>query len=456
MWILPKTLTQSNGSLATVETISDLNECSRICASSLLVRSKSSPSKTFLRRWKQDTWRRLPFGRIAKPSLGNHSLIERIFSSRPILASHLAQPANGKAPTTSGTYGHTFTDGYYAPDLFSSSLRTSKDTYRWDSPQSSAIWKKEVTRRRGEYSARLKSGRLIKERESSSWPTSSARDWKDSAQIHAKIRRDGKSRMDTLGRVVCDLENVDWRTPTAEALGTGEHMNSAKLKLGARVYNKNGKLMAIDLNRQVEILRRQSSQEDQPNWGTPNTMDYMEPRSPEAMKRMLEHGHRKNRKWSSNVREQVVWQEHFGQADQASRSTNGSRLESWATPQAHDAQGPKTPEQIAAMRAKGHGVKNLNEQAAWPTVTSSDYRTPPTNSGTNGQAIMPSSEHALPKVAGGKLNPRWVETLMGLPVGWVMPTCANPVPIEPTNCDCSATELSRPRLNEPSEFSLAS
>lgn len=400
MWILPKTLTQSNGSLATVETISDLNECSRICASSLLVRSKSSPSKTFLRRWKQDTWRRLPFGRIAKPSLGNHSLIERIFSSRPILASHLAQPANGKAPTTSGTYGHTFTDGYYAPDLFSSSLRTSKDTYRWDSPQSSAIWKKEVTRRRGEYSARLKSARLIKERESSSWPTSSARDWKDSAQIHAKIRKDGKSRMDTLGRVVCEIEN--WTTPTPwqqeESL---ESWEARKAKNKAKGYNGNGQGTPLDM--QVKIL---------------------------------------------------------GHQDQESRNTNGSRPESWATPQAHDAQGPKTPEQIAAMRAKGHGVKNLNEQVTWPTPSAScDQGGPSGLAGGSGNraklnAMLPEAEA---KAMGcGKLNPRWVETLMGLPVGWVMPTCANPVPIEPTNCDCSATELSRPRLNEPSEFSLAS
>jgi hypothetical protein len=26
-----------------------------------------------------------------------------------------------------------------------------------------------------------------------------------------------------------------------------------------------------------------------------------------------------------------------------------------------------------------------------------------------------------------KLNPRWVETLMGLPIGWVMPSCVNPI-----------------------------
>jgi hypothetical protein len=43
----------------------------------------------------------------------------------------------------------------------------------------------------------------------------------------------------------------------------------------------------------------------------------------------------------------------------------------------------------------------------------------------------------------GKLNPRWVETLMGLPVGWTMPSCASPVTIAPTNCACLATELSQ-------------
>jgi hypothetical protein len=36
-----------------------------------------------------------------------------------------------------------------------------------------------------------------------------------------------------------------------------------------------------------------------------------------------------------------------------------------------------------------------------------------------------------------RLNARWVETLMGVPVGWTMPSCASPVTIEPTSCDSS-------------------
>ena len=57
----------------------------------------------------------------------------------------------------------------------------------------------------------------------------------------------------------------------------------------------------------------------------------------------------------------------------------------------------------------------------------------------------------IPKLdtqVGGKLNPRWVETLMGLPVGWTMPSCACPVTIAPTSCDSSATESSQPPQNE--------
>ena len=43
----------------------------------------------------------------------------------------------------------------------------------------------------------------------------------------------------------------------------------------------------------------------------------------------------------------------------------------------------------------------------------------------------------------GKLNPRWVETLMGLPVGWTMPSCASPATIAPMNCASLATESSQ-------------
>jgi hypothetical protein len=132
-----------------------------------------------------------------------------------------------------------------------------------------------------------------------------------------------------------------------------------------------------------------------------------------------------------------------GQAAPANPNTYGSPQGLWATPQAHDAQGPKTPEQIAAMRAKGHGVKNLNEQATWATPQLQDGHN--INQDSTTHKTIPAQLTKMNRA--GKLNPRWVETLMGLPVGWVMPSCASPVTIEQTNFDSSATEscLQQPR-----------
>ena len=65
---------------------------------------------------------------------------------------------------------------------------------------------------------------------------------------------------------------------------------------------------------------------------------------------------------------------------------------------------------------------------------------------------IPDTLHSQMKVQQtGKLNPRWVETLMGLPVGWTMPSCASPVTIERMSSDCSGMELCRPQQNGPSE-----
>ena len=53
----------------------------------------------------------------------------------------------------------------------------------------------------------------------------------------------------------------------------------------------------------------------------------------------------------------------------------------------------------------------------------------------------------------GQLNPRWVETLMGLPVGWTMASCAAPWTIAPMSCGSSETESSPQPQSELSESS---
>ena len=115
-----------------------------------------------------------------------------------------------------------------------------------------------------------------------------------------------------------------------------------------------------------------------------------------------------------------------GQPIQANPSTDGKNPEQWPTPS--QVQNWPTPDtqnhRDGTVRRKdsygSHGVSlhhKIAETESWPTVCAGDYRTPPTNSGIKGQKVMPSSEHALPKKAGGKLNPNWVEQLMGLDPG---------------------------------------
>jgi hypothetical protein len=77
-----------------------------------------------------------------------------------------------------------------------------------------------------------------------------------------------------------------------------------------------------------------------------------------------------------------------------------AQLATWATPQSHDQHGAKSAEQIAAQRAKGAGVANLNEQAQ---LTASG----PTPSGS-----------PVPTGRGGRLNPELPRWLMGLPPAW--------------------------------------
>jgi hypothetical protein len=98
----------------------------------------------------------------------------------------------------------------------------------------------------------------------------------------------------------------------------------------------------------------------------------------------------------------------LGRVVQANHSTHGSRLGSWRTPSVAEAKNQNTSTQIYLQNQVGATLKVKQKTT-------------------------------------GKLNPRWVETLMGLPVGWTMPSCASPVTIAPTSCASSATESSQPQ-----------
>jgi hypothetical protein len=124
----------------------------------------------------------------------------------------------------------------------------------------------------------------------------------------------------------------------------------------------------------------------------------------------------------------------------------------WGTPAANDANKQNVMCEVNSKQAGLPKSVGLELQRQWAT---------PRNCGEPDYAktTRPSSQSnslSLPTQVAGKLNPRWVEALMGLPIGWVMPSCTSPQTIALMSCDSSAMELCLPPQSELSEFSLAS
>ena len=122
------------------------------------------------------------------------------------------------------------------------------------------------------------------------------------------------------------------------------------------------------------------------------------------------------------------------------------QVKNWATPDASDRRSDKS---------RQVGLSNQMKSETWPTPASSGVTGGPTGlagGAGNREKLASMLPEAEAKAMGcGKLNPRWVETLMGLPVGWTMPSCASPVTIERMSSDFSETVLSRQQRSEPSE-----
>jgi hypothetical protein len=182
---------------------------------------------------------------------------------------------------------------------------------------------------------------------------------------------------------------------------------------------------------------------DAANWPTPSCMDVLPPKSQAALNKARTVGGCSNlREW---VHHEGTFQLH-GQAAPANPSTDGSRQGLWPTPDT----------QTGPHGARGVSTNPNHQSAKSLEATARTWATPQTRDGHNTSNPSGMKRHS-PDLCrqmplGQKLNPRWVETLMGLPVGWTMPSCASPVTIEPTNYDSSATESCLQPQSELFEF----
>lgn len=198
-------------------------------------------------------------------------------------------------------------------------------------------------------------------------------------------------------------------------------------------------------------------------WGTPNTMDYLPPRSAEALAKHTTKGYR-GRKRPSNLREQVdertmrLWPTptiHGNYNSKDSSATAGDGLATavklWPTPKAQNAKGSgpsrvggKADLQTAVrmyptpaatdcvdrtaldpVLTDNGTVRHRNKQGGqsraglsqiakmFATPQSRDYRT-----GQKKRWENPDKSRNLNDQMGDQLNPDWVDWLMGLPPGW--------------------------------------
>jgi hypothetical protein len=176
-------------------------------------------------------------------------------------------------------------------------------------------------------------------------------------------------------------------------------------------------------DRRSQNSKQQGLSNQVKNWATPNTMDVLPARSPEKLAEAKKKGGCKNlREEVMNWPTVTVGEEKYrikgdsqaskclsamaargelGPLDQTNPSESGKNRGSWGTPQTSQAMSATITQHLA-----NRGMGNLEEQQGQQSI-------------------------------GMKLNPNWVEQLMGLPVGW-------------TDLGFWATESSQPQPLKPS------
>jgi len=452
MWILPSQLSKCVQDTEGSVSVSD-ESLAKSCEQSLIAKSKPARANYYLREWKKGNLNRLRSGLILSHSLGKTSTDWYPSWLLDTLVSHSQVQEPEKAKMTLDTFFPTYLKVSSPCVPLSASSRMSKDISPLDSPASSAVWKKLVTSVRSAYALRQKWVRPTSVKESSSWPTIRASEYKDTGQVGSK------SHTHMLGkRYLCAVVKQEMHSlHDQNNLNTGGNLPES--------------------------------------WATPNTMDYLPQRSMEALFRQATTS-RKGRSFPANLREQVnpiaikiyqsaknewstpscllgsmypeknaLQRNSLSLATQAAWATPragcpGSRKEgtggkvleqearqegntnNWPTPRTADAEGGPIKTEITekgfrSIREKSNQFFGAKLRDAVETHEASKWATPNAGDGKAGMAIGRKQKSLGQDVSmevgyhpDQKLNPRFVEVLMGLPIGWVMSTCAKPITIE--------------------------
>jgi hypothetical protein len=220
----------------------------------------------------------------------------------------------------------------------------------------------------------------------------------------------------------------NWATPQAS-----DHIEGART-----AKESNQKCLGRDLN--------------QMNWATPNTMDHLPPKTGEALARNKKKGGCKNLREDVNNPKMNWPTPRAGNPGSRKPGTGGKILaeeakKNWATPQGRDHLSAESKEKWEA-RAKLQAEKGVNlhlplntqcqhimeeqhnglldqeksntsgkNQGSWPTPRVGGHEKAETSI-KRGRGVSLTGAVAKDATQTPKLNPSWVEQLMGLSTGW--------------------------------------
>ena len=176
-----------------------------------------------------------------------------------------------------------------------------------------------------------------------------------------------------------DPDTSLWRTAQCSLL---EDLNESLETLPRSGMTRNGLLWELPMLEQT-IKGTESGFLEK--WATPTTMDKLPPKSQQALLKEATQA-RPGRSKPANLRDQV------------------SNMQNWPTPTAHMAKETNAPSE------HNRNTPTLTAQVNWATPTvCGNY---------NRKGLSKTSGDGLATQVGGKLNPTWVEWLMGWPLGW--------------------------------------
>jgi hypothetical protein len=302
---------------------------------------------------------------------------------------------------------------------------------------SSEIWKKEVIEHRGEYSQRAKLALHTSGREFLSWPTARLSDG-EGGRIETVLNKTGfkskrKASNQYFGAKLRDAVETYENWPTADATNVSDGIpweisgkqlkeRRARVKIAvAEGKTKAGSGRSVNLAMAVqrektreekEWIERKELSDDckKKAWPTPAHRDYKGANS-------VKHIISKSESRKSHIDQLPTAVMMDGLQDQDKSNIDGKNQESWGTPRQSMANSP-TEKQIA-MGAPKKKIEDQVAKESWGTpVLGEAHLTVKSEKIQKNRKEEGKMNLTRQASAGGKLNPNWVEQLMGLPVGW--------------------------------------